>query len=75
MSRKERVLTSIDLVKTAIVILATAIFGLIGYAGVNFRQIEPILFIIIGVGLAILAVFVYLIVRYLARLLDELEIL
>ncbi|WP_143428787.1 hypothetical protein [Helicobacter sp. 11S02596-1] len=73
MSRKEKIKLTIDLFKAIILALLTGLFGIFGYAVIHYKSIDTIqlIAIILGVGIIVLAF--YLIVRYIIRQLDELE--
>lgn len=57
MSKKERVKTILDTLKTAIFVFMTALFGLFGWAAVNHELVGKDKFILLGViiGIVILS--------------------
>lgn len=75
MSRKERVKTTIDIVKAIILALMTALFGIFGYIVVHLYSLKLMQVLMIVGGVVILAIFFYLAIKYLKKLLDELEIM
>lgn len=75
MSRKERVKTTIDILKAVILALMTALFGIFGYIVVHLYSLKLMQVLIIVCGVVILAVFFYLAIKYLKKLLDELEVM
>lgn len=75
MSRKERVKTTIDIVKAIILALMTALFGIFGYIVVHLYSLKLMQVLMIVGGIIILAVFFYLAIKYLKKLLDELEVM
>lgn len=75
MSRKERVKTTIDILKAVILALMTALFGIFGYIVVHLYSLKLMQVLMIVCGVVILAVFFYLAIKYLKKLLDELEVM
>lgn len=75
MSRKERVKTTIDILKAVILALMTALFGIFGYIVVHLYLLKLMQVLMIVCGVVILAVFFYLAIKYLKKLLDELEVM
>lgn len=75
MSRKERVKTTIDILKAVILALMTALFGIFGYIVVHLYSLKLMQVLMIMCGVVILAVFFYLAIKYLKKLLDELEVM
>lgn len=75
MSRKERVKTTIDILKAIILALMTALFGIFGYIVVHLYSLKLMQVLMIVGGVVILAIFFYLAIKYLKKLLDELEIM
>ena len=73
MSKKERVVATIDLLKALILALIMAIFGIFGYVGVHVDDIGQKKIIIVCVGLLILFGFFYFAIRHLLKMLDDLE--
>lgn len=72
MSQKEQVKATIDILKAVILALMTALFGIFGYIVVHLYSLKFMQIIMIVGGIAILAIFFYLAIKYLKKLLDKL---
>ena len=75
MSKKERVKVTIDILKAVILALMTALFGIFGFIVVHLYSLKFMQVLMIVAGIAILAIFFYLSIKYLKKLLDELEVM
>lgn len=60
MSRKERVKTMLDMLKAIIIAFLTALFGLFGYAVINYEKLDMIRALGVGFGAIVLIVFLIL---------------
>lgn len=72
MSQKEQVKATIDILKAVILALMTALFGIFGYIVVHLYSLKLMQVAMIVCGIVILAMFFYLAIKYLKKLLDKL---
>lgn len=74
MSRKEEILTILDGVKTLVIALLSALFGLLGYTVINYKSLDITQIVAMGVGgiflLAVLSILLKLYIRKLKQLRD-----
>lgn len=73
MSRKERVKTMLDMLKAIIIAFLTALFGLFGYAVINYEKLDMVRALGVVFGAIILIVFLILSIALFFKELDELE--
>ena len=73
MSRKERVKVRLDYLKTLIFTCIAGVFGIVGYAAVNFDNIGFWLGIAIFIGFILLVLTIFFANQSFDKKLDELE--
>lgn len=73
MSKKERVKFSLKLTKSLILAFLTALFGIFAFIVINIDTINGLQIIASICGIVIIAIFLFLLLRYLLLKLDELE--
>ncbi|OBV29680.1 hypothetical protein BKN38_02175 [Helicobacter sp. CLO-3] len=73
MSRKERVKVTIDIAKSGLFILLTALFGIFAFVVVHVETINTFQAVACALGAIVLSAAFYLLIRFLLRQLDELE--
>ena len=73
MSVKERVKFSLDLTKSFLFALLTALFGIIAFVVINIETITKFQLVISIIGAVIIAIMFVFTMRYLVKKLDELE--
>ena len=73
MSKKERVKFSLKLTKNLILAFLTALFGIFAFIVINIDTINGLQIIASICGIVIIAIFLFLLLRYLLLKLDELE--
>ncbi|ARE81511.1 hypothetical protein [Campylobacter helveticus] len=73
MSKKERVKFTLDFAKALVFALLTALFGIFAFVVIHIETINTFQKIASFAGIIIIAVFFYLLIKYIAKKLDELE--
>lgn len=73
MSKKDRVKTMLDFLKAVIIALLTALFGVFGYAIINYESLDLVRSIGVGVAVVCLVVFLALCLILFFKELDKLE--
>lgn len=73
MSRKERVKTTIDFIKSGVFALLTALFGIFAYIVINIDTINIFQAIACIIGIVIIMIIFFFLIKYLKKNLDELE--
>ncbi|MBS4275585.1 hypothetical protein [Campylobacter vulpis] len=73
MSRKERVKYSLDFAKSLIFALLTALFGIFAFIVINVSTINTMQITASLLGIIIIALFFYFLIRYMIKALKELE--
>ncbi len=73
MSKKERVKFSLKLTKSLILAFLTALFGIFAFIVINIDTINKLQIIASICGIIVITIFLFLLLRYLLRKLDELE--
>lgn len=73
MSKKERTKFSLDLTKSFIFALLTALFGIIAFVVININTINTFQIIASAVGAVVIVVIFFFAIKYLLKKLDELE--
>ena len=73
MSRKERTKFSLDLTKSLILALLTALFGIFAFVVINIETISKFQIICSIIGIVVIFVCFFLLIYYLLKKLDELE--
>lgn len=73
MSRKERVKTMLDMLKAIIIAFLTALFGLFGYAVINYEKLDMVRALGVVFGAIVLIAFLILSITLFFKELDELE--
>ncbi|MGX2982976.1 hypothetical protein [Helicobacter sp. 23-1045] len=73
MSVKERVKFSLDLTKSFLFALLTALFGIIAFVVINIETITKFQLVISIIGAVIIAIMFVFAMRYLVKKLNELE--
>ncbi len=73
MSKKEKVKVTIDFIKGAVFALLTALFGIFAFVVVNIESINKFQIIACVVGVVLIAIFFWILLRKLAKNLNELE--
>lgn len=73
MSRKERTKTMLDMLKAVIIAFLTALFGLFGYAVINYEKLDMVRALGVVFGAVVLIGCLALSVVLFFRELDELE--
>ncbi|SPT70079.1 hypothetical protein [Anaerobiospirillum thomasii] len=74
MSAKERINMLIDVIKSLLTLLITALFAVIGYAVINYKTFDFYQSLMVGLGVFLLLfsviLFVYVIIKYINKLED-----
>ncbi|TLD86682.1 MULTISPECIES: hypothetical protein [Helicobacter] len=73
MSRKERVKIMLDMLKAIIIAFLTALFGLFGYAVINYEKLDMVRALGVVFGAIVLIAFLILSIALFFKELDELE--
>ena len=73
MSKKEEIKVKIDIVKTAMFALLTALFGIFAFVVVNIRTIDAFQMGACAVGVALIAIFFWIAIHYLLKNLKKLR--
>lgn len=73
MSKKEKNKIIIDFIKTAIFALLTALFGIFAWVVINLKSIYLIQAIAVIIGVIVIFICFYFLIKYLIKFLDELE--
>lgn len=73
MSKKERIKTEIDVLKALILAFLTAIFGVCGFAFINYQKINIFQGIVIAVGILSLFCILYILLKRVIKNLNQLE--
>ena len=73
MSKKDRCKSEIDILKTCLLTILSAIFGIFAYCVIHYHQINLLQSVSIGVGLLILFVFLFFVVKRIIKNLKDIE--
>lgn len=73
MSRKERIKFTLDFVKGLMFALLTALFGIFAFIVIHIDTINLFQGIASAIGILIIAISFFFLIRYLVKKLDELE--
>ena len=72
MSKKEKVKTTIGIIKSAVFALLTALFGIFAFVVINIETINAFQAVACAIGIVAIAVFLWILVRYLLKNLNKL---
>lgn len=73
MSKKERVIARIDLLKVLIVAFLGALFAVFGYTALHYKEFDLALGILVGIGAILLIIGISVFIIIYEKKLDELE--
>lgn len=73
MSKKEKIKAKLDLFKTLIVTLLTALFGILGYAVLNYQNFTKVISVAVAIGIFVLLLGLILLAKQFSIELDKLE--
>ncbi|EDP7907515.1 hypothetical protein CHLV4142_10370 [Campylobacter helveticus] len=73
MSKKERVKFTLDFAKALVFALLTALFGIFAFVVIHIDTINTFQKIASLVGVVLIVIFFYFLIKYISKKLDELE--
>ncbi len=73
MSKKERIKTTLDLLKSLLIAFLVGLFGIISYTFVHFEELTKTKVGLILIALILVVLFISAIIKLIIKKLDELE--